>query len=91
MNCVITIALFIILLMVLIYVINKSYSKEPFMSCSKRHKNFAGNTWHLRFPYMVKQRYSYDDMPDGMTEYTINGYARLKDLPLDLIYFPYLY
>ena len=45
---------------------------------------YMGNNWHLRFPYMVNQRYSYDDVPEKCKQYpTFYDYAILGELPLD--------
>jgi len=44
---------------------------------------YKGNNWHLRFPYMINQRYSYNDNPTNCkTNPTIYNYAHLKELPL---------
>ena len=51
----------------------------------RNNKEFVANNWHLRFPYMVNKRYSYDDSPDNTTDYgNQSGTARLKELPLDM-------
>lgn len=51
---------------------------------------YEGNNWHLRFPYMINQRYSYDDSPNKCQVFpTIYNYAHLKELPLELKNFQY--
>ena len=50
-------------------------------------KDYNANIWELRFPYMVKQRYSYKDFPKSCDKDqipTIHPYANLVDLPLPL-------
>lgn len=55
---------------------------EPYR---RNRKEFIANNWDLRFPYMVNPRYSYDDKPDGLSDYyNYQGAARLKELPLNL-------
>ena len=55
---------------------------EPY---KRNNKEFIANNWDLRFPYMVNQRYSYDDYPDGLIDnYNYWANSRLKELPLNL-------
>ncbi len=46
-------------------------------------KAYDGNNWHLRFPYMVTPRYSYDDNPNGIST-IIQNYAIIKELPINV-------
>jgi hypothetical protein len=47
-------------------------------------RDHIGNNWHLRFPYMVQQRYSYDDKPIDCQDTSLYGYGHLKYLPQPL-------
>ena len=48
-------------------------------------RDYHANNWHLRFPYMVNQRYSYNDNPTKCKKYpSFYDYANLEDLPLEL-------
>lgn len=47
-------------------------------------KHHAGNNWHLRFPYMVPQRYAYDDLKNDCPCTTIQDFAILKQLPQEV-------
>lgn len=80
----------ILILIILLFWLNRV---EPFMPleyrniCSKPNKltnipEFIANSWHLRFPYMVNQRYSYNDYPDANSFPALHSYATLKELPL---------
>ena len=59
--------------------LHKSQIKNPKFNI----KAYTSNNWHLRFPYMVNPRYSYDDTPNGIST-TIYDYAILKELPIDV-------
>jgi hypothetical protein len=50
--------------------------------------DYKSNNWHLRFPYMINQRYSYNDKKEESFP-TIYDHAYLKELPLDLHNFYY--
>ena len=53
-------------------------------------KEFDANNWHLRFPDLVSQRYSYNDKPcKKCMDRTTYNYAKLKELPLDLTHWYY--
>ena len=54
-------------------IINKNFNRKAYVS----------NNWHLRFPYMVSQRYSYDDTPNGIST-MIHDYGILKELPVNI-------
>lgn len=47
-------------------------------------KAHAGNNWHLRFPYMIPQRYSYDDLPIDCPCTSIFNFANIKELPQEV-------
>jgi hypothetical protein len=51
-----------------------------------RRKQLDSLKWETRFPYMVKQRYSYDDTPYKNKRFPsiYNQFAYLKELPLEL-------
>ena len=62
---------------------NIDYPK--FKSTMRNMHEYKANNWHLRFPYMINPRYSYDDKPNKCkTTPTIYNYAHLKELPLNL-------
>lgn len=50
---------------------------EHFSDIIKTHN--IGNNWHQRFPYMVNQRYAYNDVPIASFP-SINTYANLGEL-----------
>lgn len=52
--------------------------------CLWQHHKFKGEQWHTRFPYMVDQRYSYDDVPNGKENTSFYDYAHLKELPVEM-------
>lgn len=84
----------IVALIILLFVLNNK--KEHFEDipteyralCPKHNRltnipEFMANSWHLRFPYMVNQKYSYDDMPGCDSPFpSLHSYAQLKELPL---------
>lgn len=47
-------------------------------------KEHIGNNWHLRFPYMVNQRYAYDDLRNDCPCTSIFDFATLKQLPQEV-------
>ena len=68
-------------------------SYMPMFNC----KDYIGLNWHLRFPYMIKPRYSYDDSNTSdmikvsdrpKSKKVINklfdDYAHLNELPLNM-------
>src|SRR5580700_5000715 len=50
----------------------------------QNYRDFAGLNWDYRFPYMVKQKYSYTDFPKCNCDRAFHDYAVLKELPLEL-------
>lgn len=47
-------------------------------------KAHIGNNWHLRFPYMVPQRYAYNDFPIDCPCTSIFNFAELNKLPQEV-------
>ena len=45
---------------------------------------FRGLNWDLRYPYTVRQKYSYVDYPKCGCDKSFYGYAKLRELPLEL-------
>jgi len=81
----------ILALLILLFILNNQ--TEGFMPleyrtiCRKPNhltniKELVANNWHLRFPYMVNQRYSYNDYLDYNPFPSLHEYAQLKELPL---------